>query len=108
MSQKPSQWRAGLRWRDPHNPRSGRVSDELVTSRAEDAEAHFRRLLARDDLIGQPVAARLVSPHTGQSIYFSAFDGARIHPAAPLDLARCDDGSVDARRWRSQETAKPS
>ena len=61
-------WKVDLRTHD------GRLSERLVTESAFSAEAHFRALLARTDLVGQPVAARIVSPITGRAVYFSRFD----------------------------------
>jgi len=91
-------WKADLR------AHSGALSDRLLTNSAAAAEAHFRRLLARDDLAGQPIAARLVSPLTRTAIYFSRFDRdfgrGRIRPDAPLDLARDNDGTHEATAWR--------
>jgi hypothetical protein len=95
-------WKADLRW-DGVNGRDGALEERLVTKDADYAEAHFRRLLAREDLIGKPVAARLVSPFAGRSIYFSRFDrplgGGRIHPHAPLNLMRQNDGTQEASAW---------
>ena len=92
-------WKSDLRWHS-----DGRLEERLLTSRPSEAEAHFRRLLARTDLIGQPVAARLVSPRTRKAVYFSRFDrdfgGGRIHPDAPLDPLRSDDGTDEATRWK--------
>jgi hypothetical protein len=90
-------WKADLRAHD------GRLSERLLTKEPADAEAHFRRLLAHDDLAGQPIAARLVSSITGTAIYFSRFDrdigDGRIHPDAPLDLFRQGDGTQEATLW---------
>lgn len=90
-------WKSDLRWQD------GRLEDRALTKTAADAEAHFRRLLARGDLTGEPVAARIISPLTRRAIYFSRFDrdfgAGRIHPDAPLDLMRTDDGTREATRW---------
>lgn len=82
----------------------GRVDTASKTNTADPvaAEAAYRALLARDDLIGQPCAAVLSSGRS--SIYFSRFDrdlgDGRIHPQAPLDLLRTDDGTTEATRWR--------
>lgn len=90
-------WKSDLRTHD------GRLSERLLTASAAEAEAHFRRLLARDDLIGQPVAARLVSAVTRGAIYFSRFDrelgDGRIHPEAPLNPFRDNDGTPEATIW---------
>lgn len=92
-------WKSDLRRHE-----DGRLSDRYTGPSLEDAVAHFRRLLARGDLIGQPLAARLVSPLTRRAVYWSRFDRAlgdgRIHPDAPLDPLRGDDGSGEATRWR--------
>lgn len=62
------------------------------------AEAAYRRLLNRADLIGEPVAAVLSSDR--KSIYFSRFDREpRIHPDAPLDLLIDYDGTTEAAQW---------
>jgi hypothetical protein len=87
-------WKSDIRWAN------GQLEDRLLTENQDDAVAHFRRLLARNDLIGQLVAARLVSPAAGRAIYFSRFnrdigDG-RIHPDAPLDLDLMEDGTDQA------------
>ncbi len=95
-------WKADIRW-DSTAGRDGKLEERLVTKDADYAEAHFRRLLAREDLIGKPAAARLVSPFAGRSIYFSRFDRplgrGRIHPQAPLNLMRLDDGTQEASAW---------
>jgi hypothetical protein len=74
---------------------NGAISERLATVSATEAEAHFRKLLARDDLEGQKLAAVLSSPITGAKIYFSRFDmpfgRGRIHAKAPLDMFRDDD-----------------
>lgn len=48
-----------------------------------------------------------VSPLTRNAIYFSRFDrdigDGRIHPDAPLNLMRDDDGTADATKWRPTE-----
>lgn len=62
------------------------------------AEAAYRRLLGRADLIGGPVAA--VLSRDRKSIYFSRFDREpRIHPDAPLDLFIDYDGTANAAEW---------
>ena len=92
-------WKSDLRRHE-----DGRLSDRYTGPSSADALSHFRRLLARDDLIGQPVAARLVSPLTRRAVYWSRFDrdlgDGRIHPDAPLDPMRDDDGSDKATLWR--------
>lgn len=94
-------WKSDLRGHD------GRLSERILTANPREAEAHFRRLLARVDLLGQPVAARLVSPLTRGAIYFSRFDreigDGRIHPDAPLNLFCADNGAAEATRWRPCE-----
>jgi len=99
-------WKADIRWHD-----GGRLDDRMLTASGADALAHFRRLLAREDLIGQPCAARLVSPITRGSIYFSRFDlplgGGRIHPDAPMSLDLDDNGTDQATRWRPPEGQSP-
>lgn len=92
-------WKIDLRWHD------GRLTDRTVTDDAAMAEAAYRALLRRDDLGGQPVAARMVSPITRRSIYYSRFDEApgitvRIHPDAPLDLMADRDMTAEAVAWR--------
>jgi len=91
-------WKVDLRMHE-----TGALTERLLTSNAQDAEHHFRRLLAREDLVGSPIAARIISPYTGKSIYFSKFDRSigkgRIHAAAPLDLHRLDDGTWEATAW---------
>lgn len=80
-----------------------------VTPDPATAEAAFRALLGRVDLVGQPVAAVLSSTapsggSSGSAIYFSRFDreigDARIDPAAPLNLLRLDDGTAEASAWQ--------
>ena len=92
-------YKIDVRW---HN--GGRLSDRTITPDATQAEAAFRALLRRNDLVGQPCAARLVSPITLRAIYFSRFDRdigqGRIHPDAPLDLMREDDGTGVTTAWR--------
>ena len=89
-------WKVDLRTHD------GRLSERLLTEKMSEAESWFRKLLARDDLAGEPVAARVVSPITNTAIYFSRFDDERrrIHPEAPLNLLREDDGTYEACQWR--------
>lgn len=90
-------WKVDLREHE-----NGRLSERLQTADMREAEAWFRKLLAREDLIGWLGAARVVSPITGRAIYFSRFDDERrrIHPEAPLDLFRTDDGTAEATKWR--------
>lgn len=94
-------WKVDLRTHE-----DGRLSDRSFPETAKRAEAEFRILLRRKRLIGKPVAARLVSPATGRAIYFSRFDReigeGRIHPDAPLDLTRMDDGTSEATLWRPE------
>ena len=94
-------WKADLRWHS-----DGRLEERLLTSYPSEAEAHFRRLLARTDLVGQPVAARLESARTHKAVYFSRFErdfgDGRIHPDAPLDPLRFDDGTNEATRWKPE------
>lgn len=91
-------FKADLRWHE-----TGELTDRTVTSDPAAAETAFRQLLARDDLTGERVAARLVSPFTRKAIYYSAFDKTfghgRIHPDAPLDLFASEDQSKVATVW---------
>ena len=93
-----------MTWKSDLRSHDGSLSDRLLTPHASEAEAHFRRLLARDDLVGKPIAARVVSPIARKAIYFSRFDrelgAGRIHPDAPLDLYRESDGTAEATKWR--------
>lgn len=80
----------------------GRVDAKTNTPNPGVAEKAYRALLSREDLIGQPWAA--VLSKDGHSIYFSRFDrnlgDGRIHPDAPLNLFRDDDGTREATLWR--------
>lgn len=91
-------WKIDLRWHD------GRLTDRTETPDAALAVEAFRALLRREDLEGQPVAARMVSPATRKSVYFSRFDGApgtlRIHPDAPIDPFADRDRTAEAAEWR--------
>lgn len=94
----------------------GRILERIEPTRDPGvAESAYRRLLARGDLIGQRVAAVMSSNRpsgggSGSAIYFSRFDrdlcDGRIHPEAPLDLYRADDGTGEATRWLPP-TARP-
>jgi hypothetical protein len=81
----------------------GRIEAASKTNTANPgaAETAYRALLARDDLAGQPRAA--VLSRNNRSVYFSRFDRelgeGRIHPDAPLDLFRDDDGTSEATQW---------
>lgn len=92
-------FKVDLRWQE-----TGELTDRTSTSDPVAAEAAFRELLARDDLSGERVAARLVSLLTGKSIYFSRFDKAigdgRIHPDAPLDVWAEEDLTAEAAAWK--------
>jgi len=83
----------------------GRIDAKTNTHNPEVAEKAYRALLSREDLLGHPWAAVLSSDN--HSIYFSRFDrelgDGRIHPDAPLDLFRDDDGTHEATRWRPAE-----
>lgn len=85
---------------------TGRVSNKTSTSNPDTAVCAYRALLASDDLIGQPCAAVLSTG--GRSRYFSRFDRGlgegRIHPGAPLDPYRSDDGTAEATAWLPDET----
>lgn len=91
-------FKVDLRWHE-----SGELTERTSTADPTAAEAAFRQLLARDDLLGEKVAARLVSPVTGKSIYYSRFDkdlgAGRIHAEAPLDLWATEDLSSTASAW---------
>jgi hypothetical protein len=97
IEMKPN-WKSDIKSLD-----SNELSDRILTDDASAAVSHFRRLLARDNLIRAPYAARLVSATTGKSIYFSRFDRdlgtGRIHPGAPLDPFRQNDGTAEATAW---------
>jgi len=84
--------------------RNGTLSDRVRTEDPVEALQAFRKLLEREDLVGQEIAARLVVD--GQSIYFSRFDKplgeGRIHPDAPLDLAVNGDQAKQLAGWRPQ------
>ena len=73
-------WKVDLRTHD------GRLSERLLTEKMSEAESWFRKLLAI----------------TNTAIYFSRFDDERrrIHPEAPLNLLREDDGTYEACQWR--------
>lgn len=100
-------WKADLREHE-----TGRLTERLETMSPARAEAHFRSLLRMSDLIGQRYAARLVSPISRRSIYFSRFDrdlgNGRIHPDAPLDLSRLNDGTKEASAWTPSHNKKGS
>ena len=85
-------WKADIRWHD--SEREGRLTDRTLTSSPTVAVAAFRALLARDDLIGQPCAARLVSPIVRGAIYYSRFDRepweGRMLPDAEIDPMRAE------------------
>jgi hypothetical protein len=60
--------------------------------------------------LGQPGAARLVSPLAGgRSVYYSRFDRAvgdgRIHPNAPLNLNATEDETGIATQWHPPVTS---
>jgi len=97
-------WKTDLRRHDGH------LSERTLTPDPATAEAAFRALLAREDLIGQPIAARLVSPLTRRAIYFSRFDrglgDGRIHPSAPLDLSADQDLTAIATKWRPSDNIR--
>ena len=87
--------------------KTGRILERMEPTRnVKLAESAYRRLLARDDLAGQPIAAVLSSSWVpgkagGSAIYYSRFDDPdrRIPPNAPLDLKRRDDGTEAALTW---------
>lgn len=95
-------WKIDLRSHDGSD--TGQITERSETADVAIAEAAYRALLGREDLIGQPIAARLVSPISRKSIYFSRFDRdigeGRIHPGAPLDLMAARDMTAVATRWR--------
>ena len=76
-------FKVDIRW-----PDGQRLTDRTQTSSAAAAEAAYRELLAREDLIGQPCAARFVVD--GRSLYYSRFDrplgDGRLAPDAALDI----------------------
>lgn len=87
------------------------MASRLVTKDATAAEAAYRALLSRDELLGHPVSAVLSSTvdrpgGSGHAIYLSRFDrdvgGGRIDPRAPLSLTRESDGTAEATAWRSE------
>lgn len=92
-------WKVDIRWSDTEH-----LTDRVRTPDRATAEAAYRALLGRADLLGQHCAARLVTPWSRSAVYFSRFDreigDGRIHPGAPLDLNRTDDGTAEATAWR--------
>lgn len=80
---------------------SGRLSDRTATDDADMAISAFRKLLAKDELAGQAVAARFVVG--GKSLYFSEFDRpfgeGRIHPGAPLDAEASPNQARAVAAW---------
>lgn len=102
-----TEYKADLRWVD--GPNKTRLTDQTKTPDAEVALAAFRALLARDDLAGQPVAARFVV--SGRSLYFSKFDApfgrGRIHPEAPLDARAAPERADELARWSPPAAARP-
>ena len=101
----------GKFWKTDLRTHSGQLSDRTETIDPTLAVTAYRALLARADLAGQPIAARLVSAITGRAIYYSRFDRAfgdgRIHPDAPIDPLRLDDGTNVATQWRPGLIAPP-
>ena len=99
-------FRIDIRWSTdgPNGEHAQQLTDRTITPDPVLAEQAYRQLLTRDDLIGLPCAARLKSDLAGKSIYFSRFDReygrGRIHPNAPLDLSRLDDGTAEATMWQ--------
>lgn len=91
-------WKADLRWHE-----TSELTDRTITDDVEAAVAAFRSLLSREDLIGKPVAARLVSPITKKSIYLSRFDKdlgeGRLHPDVPIEPFVGADQSFMATLW---------
>lgn len=108
-------YRVDLRWDE-----GATISNTVKTDDPTLAEAAFRALLAREDLGGQAVAARLLVD--GRSLYYSRFNRqfgglpgrTRVHPQAPLDLSlrhEVDREKVDAiQSWlpdREQRARNP-
>ncbi|WP_338578672.1 hypothetical protein V8J38_16850 (plasmid) [Brevundimonas olei] len=88
---------------DVHWPEEQRA-DKVGRTQTHDpvlAIAAFRRLLARDDLVGRPAAARLMV--NGRRLYYSEFwkpiGSGRIHADAPIDLSVDRDGADALGRW---------
>jgi hypothetical protein len=80
----------------------------VVTGDPAVAEAAYRTLLRRDDLVGQPCAAVLSAPVPGRtgggvSLYFSRFDRevgvGRIHPDAPIDVGATPEEAAEIAMW---------
>lgn len=96
-------WKVDIRWSDTDHT-AGELTDRTLTPDRATAEAAYRKLLARKDLIGKACAARLVTPWSRSAVYFSRFDrdigDGRIHQAAPLDLNRSTDGTAEATAWQ--------
>jgi hypothetical protein len=98
-------YKVDLRWPGPAGGGTqsshGRVTDRTATDDEDLALSAYRKLLRRDDLAGQPVAARFVVG--GRSLYFSQFDKpfgkGRIHPDAPLDASASPDAASQAAAW---------
>lgn len=104
-----SAYKIDLRW-----PAAQRFTDRTETPDPELALAAFRRLLARTDLDGEDVAARLVVPigNGSRSLYYSNFrkpvGRGRIHPDAPLRLEGVTPEEADAlARWLPSVAARP-
>lgn len=101
-------WKCDIRWNDADHS-AGELTDRTLTPERATAEAAYRVLLARKDLIGQHCTARLVTPWSRSAVYSSRFDreigDGRIHQDAPLDLTRTDDGTAEATAWKSADNS---
>lgn len=97
-------FRVYLRSHAPNETGRVDLDSKTNTSNPEAAVQAYRALLGRDDLIGEPLAAVLSTDRSAK--YFSRFDRGigrgRIHPDAPLDPFRKDNGTAEATAWRPE------